>query len=75
MSDRRTEEGKNAITGRLHDVAVVSMNRVDHKLKDRIDNGTSLFRIEVLHQVHRSLDVREQRCDRLALALDRGRGR
>jgi len=38
-----------------------------HPLHRRIEDRAGLLRIEAFHQVHRSLDVREQRCDRLAL--------
>ena len=70
MRDRRTEQREDAVAGRLHDVAVVAMDRIDHQLQRRIDNRARLFGIEVAHQFGRTLDVGEQRGDRLALALD-----
>src|SRR5260370_40079058 len=45
------------------------MRRLDHQLQRRIDNRVRLLRVEVLHQLGRALDVREQRRDRLALAV------
>ena len=54
----------------LHDVTVIAMRRVDHQPERRIDNRARLFRIEVLHQLGRALDVGEQRRHRLALPLD-----
>ena len=45
------------------------MRRIHHEFKCRIDDSSRLLRVEVLHQVHRSLDVGEQCSDRLALAL------
>ena len=78
MRDRRTEQCEDAVAGRLHDVAVVAMDRVDHQLQRGVDNRARLFGIEVLHQLGRALDVGEQRRDRLALALEifrRGRRR
>ena len=74
MRDRRPEEREDSVAGGLHDVTVVAMDRFDHQLQRRIDNRPRLFRIETLHQVHRSLDIREQRRHRLALAARRVRG-
>ena len=74
MRDRRAEQREDAVAGRLHDVAVVAMRRVDHQLQRRIDNRARLFRVEVLHQLGRALDVGEQRRHRLALPLDIFRG-
>jgi hypothetical protein len=48
------------------------MHCVDHQLESGIDDGAGLLRVEVLDQLHRSLDVGEQHCDSLALALERG---
>ena len=70
MSDRRTEQGEDAIASRLHDVAVVAMGGVDHQFEGRIDEGACLLGIEVLHQIHRTLDVGEQRGNGLALAFE-----
>jgi len=50
---------------------VVAMRRVDHQLQRRVDDRAGLLRVEVLHQLGRALDIREQRRDRLALALGR----
>jgi len=60
---------ENAVSGRLDNVTVVAMDSVDHELERRVDNRSRLFGIEFLHQIHRSLDVGEQRRHRLALAL------
>src|SRR5439155_10328790 len=70
MGQRRSEQRKYAITGGLHDVAAIAMDGVDHQLEGWIDNGTCLFRVEVLHQLHRAIDVGEQRGDRLALTVE-----
>jgi hypothetical protein len=45
---------------------------VSSRLRSRIviDHGARLFGVEVLHQLHGALDIREQRRDGLALALD-----
>ena len=69
MCDRCTEQGENAVAGGLRDVTAVALHHLDHQLECRVDDGASLFRIEALDQVHRALDVGEQRGDRLAFAL------
>jgi hypothetical protein len=46
------------------------MDRIDHQLERGIDHRARLFGIEVLHQIHRALDVSEERGNRLAFALD-----
>ncbi len=69
------EQREDAISGGLHDVAAIAMDRVDHQLQRRVDNGARLLGVELLHQLHRALDVSEQRRDRLALALERVAGR
>jgi hypothetical protein len=43
---------------------------VDHQLECGIDNGTRLFRVEVLHQLHRALDIGEESGDHLALTIE-----
>ena len=72
MRYRRAEQREDAIARGLHDISVVAMHRGDHQLQCRIDDRARLLRIEVLLQFGRALDVREQRGDRLALAI-RGR--
>jgi hypothetical protein len=70
VRDRRAEQGENAIAGRLNDVAVVPMDCVDHQLERGVDNRARLFGVEIRHQLGRTLDVGEQRGDRLALTID-----
>ena len=69
VRERRAEHRENPVAGGLHDVAVVAAHRVDHQLERGIDDRARLFRIEILLELGRSLDIREQRGDRLALAL------
>ena len=45
------------------------MDRVHHRLQRRIDDRLRILGIEVFDQIHRALDVGEQRRDRLALAV------
>jgi hypothetical protein len=49
------------------------MDRIDHTPDCRINDRARFFRVDVFDQVHRALDVREQRGDGLALALCRER--
>jgi hypothetical protein len=70
---RSAEQREDPVVGGLHDVTVIAMDRVDHQFEGRIDNRTRLFGIEVFHQLHRAVDVGEQRRDRLALAVERRR--
>jgi hypothetical protein len=69
MGDWCAEQRKDAVAGRLDDVTIVAMDRVDHQLERGIDDGASLFGVEIAHQLGGALDVREQRSDRLALAF------
>ena len=43
-----TEQRKDPIAGRLHDIAVVAMDGVDHKFQRGIDNRPGLFGVQVL---------------------------
>ena len=70
VRDRCAEQREDAVAGRLHDVPVVAMDRVDHRLERGIDYGAGLLGIEVAHQLSRALDIREERGDGLALALE-----
>ncbi len=75
MRDRRPEDRENTVAGRLHDVAVVATHRVDHQLQCRVNNRARFLGVEILLQLGRALDVREQRRDNLALAFGDGRRR
>ncbi len=73
VRNRRAEQCEDAVAGRLHDVTVVALHRVDHQLEGGINNCARLFGIEVLLELGRALDVGKQRGDRLALSVCRGR--
>jgi hypothetical protein len=45
------------------------MHRVHHQLERGIGQAPRLLRVEVLDQLHRTLDVGKQSDDRLALAV------
>ena len=69
VRDRRAEQREDAVAGGLHDVTVVAMDRVDHQPQRWVNDRTGLLGVEVLHQLHRTLDVGKQRRHRLALAF------
>jgi hypothetical protein len=73
VRDGRAEQREDSVAGRLHDVAVVAAHRVDHQLQRRINDRARFFGIEVLLQLRRALDIREQRGDRFALPFYCGR--
>ena len=75
VRDRCAKQREDAIAGALHDVTVIPAHRIDHQLQRRIDNRARFLRIEILFKLGRSLDVGEQRRDRLALAFEIFRGR
>jgi hypothetical protein len=51
VGNRRAEQRENAVTGRLHNVAIVAADGVNHQLERRIDNRTGLLGVEFLHQL------------------------
>ena len=59
MRDRSAEQREDAIPGRLRHIALVAMHRVHHQLERGIDQAARLLRVEVLDQLHRTLDVGE----------------
>jgi hypothetical protein len=63
MREGGTENGKNAITGGLHNVAAISLHRLHHDLQRGVDDVAGLLGVEMLDQLHRALDVCEQRRD------------
>jgi len=69
MSHRSAEQREDAIAGGLHDIAVVAVGGIDHELKRGIDNGARLFRIEILLEFSRSLNVSEKSRYGLSLAV------
>jgi hypothetical protein len=69
VRDRRAKQCEDAVPRGLCHIALVAMNGVHHQFERRIDDRSRLLGVEVLHQIHRALDVREQCSDRLALAF------
>src|SRR5438045_6369710 len=60
MGKRSSEQGKDAISQRLSDVAVVAMHGVHHELQGRIKNCAGFFRIESFDKCRRAFKVREK---------------
>jgi hypothetical protein len=50
------------------------MRRVHHQPERWVDHAARVLRVEILHQLDRSLDVGKQRGDGLALAVRKRRG-
>src|SRR5271156_6168301 len=75
MGKRRAKQREDAVARGLHDITIVAMDRVDHQLEGGIDERARCFGIEVFHQIHRALDIGEERGDGLALTVDRRVGR
>jgi hypothetical protein len=68
VGDRCTNSAKSAVPGRLHDVAVVAMNCVNHKPERRVTIArASSGSRSAISSI--ALDVGEQRRDGLALAF------
>jgi hypothetical protein len=70
VSNRGAEQGEDTIARRLHNVAAVVPHGSNHEPERGVDNFSRFFRVEVLHQFHRSLDVSEERSHRLAFTID-----
>ena len=66
---RCAEQSEDAVSSRLHDVAVITTHGIDHELEDRINDRTRLFGIKILLQPGRIYDVDEKCGDELPLAL------
>src|ERR1700733_10315776 len=71
MRDGRPKECEDAFARGLRDITAVAMDRVHHQLERGSYYRPGVVRVEVLDQLYGALDVREQRGDRLALAVDR----
>src|SRR5438477_4298780 len=69
--DRCAKQREDTVAGRLHDIAVIMSDGVDHETQGWIDQCPRFLGIEFLQQVHRPFDVGEQRRDSLALAVKR----
>jgi hypothetical protein len=69
VSQRRAEERHDSVAHDLVDGALVAMHRLHHVLENGIKQLARLLGIAVGEELHRSLEVREEDRDLLALAL------
>jgi len=74
VRDWRAEQREDAVASGLRDVAALVPHRLHHQPERWVGDGAGFLGVEVFDQVHRALDVGEQRGDGLALAFQR-RGR
>ena len=70
VRERRPEQGHDAVAHHLIDSSLVAMHRFHHSLKHRIEDLAGFFRIAISKEFHRALQIGEQDCDLLALALE-----
>ena len=72
VGERRAEQRHDAVAHDLIDRALVAVHGLHHVLEDRIEELTRLLGITVREQLlGRSLHIREEHGDLLALALER----
>ena len=69
VRDRRTEQGHDAVALHSVDGTFVAADRIDHRIERRTQPQLRFFRVEILDQIRRTLDVSEQNRDLLALAF------
>jgi hypothetical protein len=72
VSERRPEEGHDAVAHDLVDGALVAVHGLHHSLQYRVEDLARLLRIAVGEQLHRALEVGEEDRDLFALALEGG---
>ena len=61
--NRRAEQREDAVSHRLRDIAFIAMHGFHHEQQRRVDNCARFFRVEILDEIHRVLDIGEQRGD------------
>ena len=74
VGERRAEQRHDPVAHDLVHRALVAMDRVHHVLEHRIEELARVLGIAVGQQFHRTLQVREQHGDLLALAFQGGLG-
>ncbi len=68
---RRAEQSHDPVAHHLIDGTLVAVHRFEHACEHGIEQSTGLLRVAVGEQLHRALEVGEEHCHLLALALDR----
>jgi len=71
-SDRRAEEGQDAVAHDPVHGTLVAVNRFNHAVEHRIEELLCGLRVAVRKDLHRVFDISEQDSDLFALALDGG---
>jgi hypothetical protein len=74
VSQRCAEESHDPVAHDLIDGAFITMDGVDHMLKDGIEKLPRFLRITVGQQLHRTLDVSKKNRDVFALTFERAFG-
>ena len=59
--DRRAKQGEDSVPCRLHDIAFVAADRLDHEIEGRVDDRAGFFGVEILGKSCRADDVNEER--------------
>ena len=67
MRDRRAEQRHDPVAHNLVDRTLVAMDRGHHDADRSVEDAARLFRVGVLDQRKRTLDIGEQHGDLLAL--------
>src|SRR5215510_7826138 len=69
MGNRRTEQGKDAVTQSLSHIPLIAMHGVHHEVQRRINDRSGFFGIEAFNESGGAFEVSKERGDRLALAI------
>jgi hypothetical protein len=72
MRNGGAEQGHDPVAGVLVHRTLEAVHALGENLKEALENPVPPFRIELLGQLHRALDVGEQHGDLLALAFEGG---
>ena len=70
VSHGSAEQREDPVAGGLYDISVVAMDRLDRQFEGGINDRARFYRVEILLQLGRALDVGEQRAYRFALAVN-----
>ena len=75
MGDRCAKERHDTVAHHLVDRTLIVMDRLHHPLEHGVEQLAGLLGVTVGKQLHRTLQVGEEDCDLLALALEGTSGR
>jgi hypothetical protein len=74
MGDRRAEDRHDPVAGELIDGALETVNTLGEDREETVQDLVPLFRIDLLGEIHRALDVGEKDGDLLPLAFEGATG-